>query len=489
MAYTINRFDGSILTVVEDGTIDTNTSIKFVGKNYAGYGEVQNENFAYLLENFAGLNPPPRPISGQVWFDTDSSKLKFYDGNRFRTTGGAEISEDVPAGLTEGDFWWDTENQQLFAYNGNDFVLVGPQDAGEGVTQMQSRTVLDTQGVSRSVIVSVLNDTVVHIISDRAFTIAPSPENSIPGFDVIKKGVNLVNTLGATGGVTSTDHVFWGTASNANKLGGIDASNFVQSGSAVFDNLIELKDIGLAIGDSNDLRIFVDNDNEGIISNEIGNQIRFRAKDSQGVIKNSVVVKPGSLIPGETNEAVTIGTDSERFSEIFADRFSGLSEKTESLVVSGNSLQGDIQANPNTIAVRDASGDLRANLFRGTALTAKYADLAEIYSTGSQLEPGTVVSVCSHSDHDVCPADESHTAIGVVSTNPAYVMNSEAKGQPIAFVGRVYVRILGDVYKSEKIYASDSGLASVSGKGSLIGIALENSFGQSEKLVECLLKV
>ena len=48
MAYTINKFDGTLLSTVDDGTIDQTTSLRFVGKNYAGYGEIQNENFLHL---------------------------------------------------------------------------------------------------------------------------------------------------------------------------------------------------------------------------------------------------------------------------------------------------------------------------------------------------------------------------------------------------------------------------------------------------------
>ena len=166
MAYTIDRYNRTVLTVVEDGTLDQTTDIKLVGKNYAGYGEIQNENFVYLLENFAGSTAPPKAISGQIWFDSSASKLKFYDGTKWRTTGGAEVLATAPSGLTEGDFWWDTNNEQLYAYNGSDFVLVGPQDAGDGVTQMQSRSIRDTQAVNHSVIVSVVNDTVVHVISN-----------------------------------------------------------------------------------------------------------------------------------------------------------------------------------------------------------------------------------------------------------------------------------------------------------------------------------
>ena len=80
MAYTINKFDGTLLSSVDDGTIDQSTSLRFVGKNYAGYGEIQNENFLHLLESFASSNSPARPISGQLWFDAGTNKLKFYDG-------------------------------------------------------------------------------------------------------------------------------------------------------------------------------------------------------------------------------------------------------------------------------------------------------------------------------------------------------------------------------------------------------------------------
>ena len=51
MAYTVNKTDGSVLTTVADSTLDTTSDLTLIGKNYAGYGEIQNENFVYLLEN------------------------------------------------------------------------------------------------------------------------------------------------------------------------------------------------------------------------------------------------------------------------------------------------------------------------------------------------------------------------------------------------------------------------------------------------------
>ena len=87
MAYQLDRFNGTFLVNVDDGSIETNsTDLRFVGKNYAGYGEVQNENFLHLLENFANTTPPPKVINGQIWYDTANKKLKFYGIIIFLTT-------------------------------------------------------------------------------------------------------------------------------------------------------------------------------------------------------------------------------------------------------------------------------------------------------------------------------------------------------------------------------------------------------------------
>ena len=173
MAYTINRYNGTVLTTVEDGTVNTATELKLIGKNYAGYGEAQNENYLFLLENFANSASPTKPLSGMLWFDSGNSKLRFYDGSAWKTTGGAEVSASPPATAVEGDFWWDTTSNQLKAKNAaGEWVLIGPQSAGTGLTQMTSITLTDTLSTTHAVIAATINDDVVYIISDSEFTIS-----------------------------------------------------------------------------------------------------------------------------------------------------------------------------------------------------------------------------------------------------------------------------------------------------------------------------
>lgn len=510
MAYIINRYNTSQLTVVEDGTIDQTTDLKLVGKNYAGYGEIQNENFVFLLENFAGSNQPPRAITGQTWYDSGNKKLKFYNGEKWKTTGGSEVSGTAPAGLSEGDFWWDRTNEQLYAFNGNDFILVGPQDAGDGITQMQSKTVRDTDGLSKNIIAAVVNDETIFVISPVEFTIDSSDaENAISGFDVIREGVTLKNTTSTTGGVTSDDHQFHGTASNALRLGGRLATEYVVSnpGQATeFENQTNFRtDAGIAIGNDLDLRLFIENDNQGVILNQQGNVIKIRAKQVGGNLKNVIDMNIGSITPGANQagngyEQIDIGQDGVEFQNIYANRFRGTANNSRFLLVDsddqgagGTEYAGSISTKgvgtPSTVALRDSEGNLRATEFQGTATSAFYADLAEKYTTAEEFTTGTIMAVCAHEDHEMDVANPADIVAGVISENPAFLMNSELEGQAIALKGRVPVRVFGPVTKGDQLFVDQDGIASTVGNGDLVGIALESNSTQAEKLVECFLKV
>lgn len=77
MAYTIVKSDGTVLTTIADGTINTtSTSLGLPGRNFAGYGNSLDTNFVHQLENFANTAPPANPLRGQLWYDTNNSLLK-----------------------------------------------------------------------------------------------------------------------------------------------------------------------------------------------------------------------------------------------------------------------------------------------------------------------------------------------------------------------------------------------------------------------------
>ena len=76
MAYNIIKSDGTLLTTIADGTINTSSSsVGLPGRNYAGYGQTLDTNFVWLTENFADTTPPPNALAGQLWFNTNANTL------------------------------------------------------------------------------------------------------------------------------------------------------------------------------------------------------------------------------------------------------------------------------------------------------------------------------------------------------------------------------------------------------------------------------
>jgi hypothetical protein len=76
MAYTILKSNGQVLTTIADGTINTtSTALGLPGRNYAGYGQVLDTNFVHIMENFANTSPPPNPLQGQLWYNTNANTL------------------------------------------------------------------------------------------------------------------------------------------------------------------------------------------------------------------------------------------------------------------------------------------------------------------------------------------------------------------------------------------------------------------------------
>jgi len=498
MAYTINRYNGIPFITVEDGTIDSTTDLKLVGKNYTGYGEAQNENFLHLLESFQGEAEPGKPITGMIWYDSVSEKIKVYDGAKFKTTGGAEVSATSPSGLAEGDLWWDSTTNQLKALSADsEWILVGPQRAGQGTTEMKSVELTDGTTLY-AVIATIINEVIVAIQSKEEFI--PAATQDVEGwassdFPVIKAGITLrnVDANGTSQPAADTQtSIYWGTASAAFKLtdgtNNYDATDFLQAGASLnlLSTITKFGDGGFTLGDDDDIVYTVRSGNQPN-TQLASNYMSYT--DGNG--DNIYIMTNNAFYPSLDNTK-TVGTSTRKFNNMYATTFTGTATQANTLyeVQSTSYRQADRTATPDTVAVRDSDGDLVARLFEGTATKARYADLAEKYTTGEELPYGTVVKVCAHEDHEVEPVNVGDIAIGVVSTDPAIMMNSEAEGQYIGLKGRVPVRVIGAVKKGDCVYVDNNGCASTSVNGGcLVGVALETNNSTEEKLVECVLKV
>ena len=142
------------------------------------------------------------------------------------------------------------------------------------------------------------------------------------------------------------------------------------------------------------------------------------------------------------------------------------------------------------VVARDGSGNFSAGTITATATQAQYADLAEIYSADADYEPGTVVIFGGDAEVTECDEDADHRVAGVVSTDPAYLMNSDADGVAIALKGRVPCKVTGDIEKGALIVTSSikgHGMqANQTMPGTVIGKAIEAKKGDGEGVIEIL---
>lgn len=201
MPYIINKSDGTPLITLEDGALDTSTSVGLLGRNYTGYGEVQNENFLHLLENFSSAGAPSKPITGQTWFDSTRKVLNVYNGERWERVGSAVTSNLAPENPALGSFWLKSPYNTLYIWNGSSWAFVGPETAeGFGVTRAESTVLADSSGTLVPVILLKVNDVVIGIVSSRSFTV--SVTSPIPGFTNVGEGITLSSLISMYGNVT-----------------------------------------------------------------------------------------------------------------------------------------------------------------------------------------------------------------------------------------------------------------------------------------------
>ena len=149
------------------------------------------------------------------------------------------------------------------------------------------------------------------------------------------------------------------------------------------------------------------------------------------------------------------------------------------------------QATPSTLVARNSAGDIWVATMNGVATSAQYADLAEKYTSDAEYAPGTVVVFGGAAEITQSTDYMDRKVAGVISTNPAHLMNSAAEGLPVALTGRVPCRVTGKINKGDMVVTSTiPGVATASSDptlGSVIGKALgswdSNEIGTIEVVV------
>lgn len=132
MSYTINFSDTSKDPIIVDqNAIDSSTSLSIIGKGYENYGELINQNFLSLLENFSSNTPPDNPIDGQIWFDSNIQKPNIYVSGTWKQFSNIVLSDDAPDIFQrDGDLWQDSKTGLLYMWHIDNWYNI----QGEGTT-------------------------------------------------------------------------------------------------------------------------------------------------------------------------------------------------------------------------------------------------------------------------------------------------------------------------------------------------------------------
>jgi len=405
-----------------------------------------------------------------------------YTGSSWQNSGGsAPYQATAPSGLAQGDIWIDSDTGQMYFYNGASSVLVGPPGATGTTNGFTYDTILDSTDANQNITKWFNDGSLIAIISEDTFT----PKSSISGFATIKKGITLTTAI--------ADTKFQGTASDADALGGVAAANYLRSNAndTTSGTLSVANDGGVIVGADSDLTLTVDASGANISNTVVDTDITFKVND--GGVTTTVMTIDGA------NARVGIGTATPTQ----ALDVNGTIKATSIEAATAGNVTGNLSGNvtstgANTMGTLTMGGTLTSkailpdattsydigselkkyNTVYAKATSAQYADLAEIYESDSEYEVGTVVIFGGEKEITVSSMGADPRVAGVISENPAYLMNSEATGQAVALQGKVPCKVVGVINKGDMLvtHSQHPGVARKGNDpkvGTVIGKALE----------------
>jgi hypothetical protein len=393
MSYNINKTNGALLVTLLDGTTNTDTGLTLIGRNYISYGEIQNENFVRLLENFASPLPPGQsigftPIAGQLWWDTANQRLRVYTGTEFANVSENYVGASAPENSKIGDQWWDTTNKQLKIYDGVTWTLIAPPyTVAQGKSGAIVETATDTSSGTHTVVNTYTNNQLISVSSyDPEFISVAYPQ-----FNSIKPGINLAANVTLNG-----------TTENSLRLGGVFANDYARSnvatsfssdvsvnGNLVLSNAnVSYEQNALVIKNS------TLNGNVAVyVTGSFGNTRALNINGATGMI--TVFAEPTSTFGIATKGYVdaqqfflnnsivsNIAAINASIAQLYVDTNLNLTSNVNAINANTNQLRSDTDA--NTASINNAISVINANL--GTATNNIVALQSNAVSQQNQIE-------------------------------------------------------------------------------------------------------
>ena len=199
------------------------------------------------------------------------------------------------------------------------------------------------------------------------------------------------------------------------------------------------------------------------------------------------------------NNSQNIGNAGTKFGTVFSSTFDGTTANLTGTATVDTLTDGTMTITNGAISGGVSavfSGNVTGQYFNGVATSAQYADLAERYNADADYLPGTVVAIGGNMEITGTTSHMDTNVFGVISTAPAYLMNAESDGLPVALAGRVPVNVIGKIKKGDRLVSSDvPGLAWALGEDdvydarAIIGRSLEDKLDGDEGVIEAAIGV
>jgi hypothetical protein len=531
MPYNLNYFDGRAFITLADGVVDqqASSSLYLIGKDVTSYGTIQNDNFLWLTENFAGTVEPVNKVQGQLWFDKSDSVLKpkIYDGGEWRTIGIVTAGVTSATNATLGDFWYETSAGQLFIKNTlSNYSLIGPEAVpGFGTTKFVSAKVIDTANGIHACILMYADGAILGAVSNDDFDVKSTEAVYLAGIPHVGRGFNF-----ASGSSISSDDIYlkadvaevitarW-SFTNSSGIG-IGTSTIYSSETG---NLTLQSTNRSVVVNASEFRPGSNLTTLGNSSNKFAkvytSEINAGSSITSANLVGKFILSSSSKIEPSTDGTISFGAANARFATLFSKALNAGGTNESGTIVgqwaldAGSSLSlinGSLVSSVLTATTVISTPKLSAgspstngtfegqwSFGSGSSLTlpigttSYYADIAERYASDEQYESGTVVMFGGTSEVTIANVHSTTAVAGIVTTEPAQILNSELTDSvAIALVGRVPCKVTGNITRGNLLVVSHiPGVLTTSlfpSPGTIVAKAMENYNSPNVGVIEVM---
>ena len=464
--------------------------------NFTTTPTVNGSPVATSAQSFTGGYVPAVAIFGSNLVANSATASGNVSTGALVVIGGAGVSGNLNAGgnVVIGGNLSVVSGADSSSYNTGSFTTAGGLGVQKNANFSQNIYVGGAGQISGTL--SLPSSSASHTISSTT-----SSTNSASGALVVSGGVGVGGNLNVGGTITVSNITVSGTLTS--NLSGVITTSFLDLNTPLSQAPLSSE----TVGNIGIVMHYYDGNNGGDGHAFFGRvatpySVTGYSVQNYGVLANALTYFSAASDPltnGGNVNGIQLGTIAGGV--LYAGNTTpSTSTSTGALLINGGAgiagninVGGNLFVSGNIIPSSNATSNIGSstawfNTIYGTSTHAQYADLAENYLTDQIYEPGTVVVVGGDAEVTACTDHGQDNVIGAISTDPAYLMNGAAGGQPIALKGRIPLKVYGPIQKGQRLSTShETGHAEFARGDYSFAIALETDISMGSKIIEAII--